>query len=139
MGGEAVGCPGCGTSATRKNGRDRQARQVHQCLDCHQRFTARSARPFSGYRFPPEVITLAVRWYTRYRLRYADVDELLAERGIGVAASTVYDWVREFAPLYEGAARSLVASGMGPRRRRMGAGADPKRTASLVRRRPARP
>jgi transposase-like protein len=33
------------------------------------------------------------------------VAELLAERGIGVDASTVYAWVREFAPLYESAAR----------------------------------
>jgi len=30
---------------------------------------------------------------------------LLAERGVRVDPSTVYDWVREFAPLYEDAAR----------------------------------
>jgi len=35
---------------------------------------------FSGYRFPPEVITLAVRWYLRFALSYRDVEELLAER-----------------------------------------------------------
>jgi transposase-like protein len=35
------------------------------------------------------------------------VAELLAGRGSGVDASTVDDWVREFAPLYEGAARSF--------------------------------
>ena len=98
-------CPGCGLAATRKSGRDRQGRQIRQCLSCHRRFTARSATPFSGYRFPPDIIALAVRWYLRYRLSYADVVELLAERGIGVDASTVYDWVQEFAPLYEEAAR----------------------------------
>jgi hypothetical protein len=37
---------------------------------------------FAGYRFPPEVILLAVRWYLRYGLSYRDVEELLAERGI---------------------------------------------------------
>lgn len=100
-----LACPGCGLAATRKNGRDRQGRQVHQCCGCGRRFTARSATPFSGYRFPLDVIALAVRWYLRYRLSYADVAELLAERGIGVDASTVYDWVRGFAPLYEEAAR----------------------------------
>jgi transposase-like protein len=40
---------------------------------------------FAGYRFPPEVILVAVRWYLRYGLSYRDVEELLAERGIVVA------------------------------------------------------
>jgi hypothetical protein len=35
---------------------------------------------FSGFRFPPEVIVLAVRWYLRYGLSYRDLEELLAER-----------------------------------------------------------
>ena len=39
---------------------------------------------FTGFRFPPEVILLAVRWYLRYGLSYRDLEELLAERGIGV-------------------------------------------------------
>jgi hypothetical protein len=38
----------------------------------------------AGYRFPPEVIVLAVRWYLRFCLSYRDVEELLAERGIEV-------------------------------------------------------
>ncbi len=101
----AAACPNCGPTGTRRNGRDRQGRQIYQCRDCGRRFTARSATSFSGYRFPPDVIALSVRWYLRFRLSYADVAELLAERGIRVDASTVYDWVREFAPLYEDAAR----------------------------------
>ncbi len=39
---------------------------------------------FAGFRFPPEVITVAVRWHLRYGLSYRDVEELLAERGIKV-------------------------------------------------------
>jgi len=39
---------------------------------------------FAGFRFPPEVITLAVRWYPRYGLSYRDLEELLGERGVGV-------------------------------------------------------
>ena len=35
----------------------------------------------AGYRFPREVIVLAVRWYLRYGLSCRDVEELLAERG----------------------------------------------------------
>jgi transposase-like protein len=38
----------------------------------------------AGFRFPPEVIVLAVRWYLRFGLSYRDVEELLAERGIEV-------------------------------------------------------
>jgi transposase-like protein len=33
----------------------------------------------AGYRFPREVIAVAVRWYLRYGLSYRDVEELLAE------------------------------------------------------------
>jgi Phage integrase family len=36
---------------------------------------------FAGFRFPREVIAVAVRWYLRYGLSYRDVEELLAERG----------------------------------------------------------
>jgi transposase, IS6 family len=45
---------------------------------------------FAGFRFPPEVITVAVRWYLRYGLSYRDIEELLAERGIEVDHVTVY-------------------------------------------------
>jgi hypothetical protein len=36
---------------------------------------------FAGFRFPPEVIVLAVRWYLRFGLSYRDVEELLASAG----------------------------------------------------------
>ena len=45
---------------------------------------------FAGFRFPPEVIVLAVRWYLRFGLSYRDLEELLAERGIQVDHVTVY-------------------------------------------------
>ena len=48
----------------------------------------------AGYRFPREVIAVAVRWYLRYGLSYRDVEELLAERGIEVDHVTVYRWVQ---------------------------------------------
>jgi hypothetical protein len=60
---------------------------------------------FAGYRFPPEVILLAVRWYLRYGLSYRDVEELLAERGIEVDHVTIYRWVQRFTPLLIDAAR----------------------------------
>jgi transposase-like protein len=47
---------------------------------------------FAGFRFPPEVISVAVRWYLRYGLSYRDVEELLAERGVTVDHVSVYRW-----------------------------------------------
>ncbi len=61
---------------------------------------------FTGYRFPPDVITLAVRWYLRFGLSYRDVEELLAERGIEIDHVTVYRWVQRFAPEFAEAARA---------------------------------
>jgi transposase-like protein len=50
----------------------------------------------AGYRFPREVIAVAVRWYLRYGLSYRNVEELLAERGVEVDHVTVYRWVQTF-------------------------------------------
>ena len=60
---------------------------------------------FAGFRFPREVISVAVRWYLRYGLSYRDVDELLAERGVTVDHVTVYRWVQRFTPPLIEAAR----------------------------------
>jgi transposase-like protein len=60
---------------------------------------------FAGFRFPAEVIVVAVRWYLRYGLSYRDVEELLAERGVEVDHVTVYRWVQRFTPLLADAAR----------------------------------
>src|SRR3982751_2735156 len=61
---------------------------------------------FAGFRFPAEVILVAVRWYLRYGLSYRDVEELLAERGVAVDHVTVYRWVQRFTPEFASAARS---------------------------------
>ena len=58
-----------------------------------------------GFRFPREVIAVAVRWYLRYGLSYRDVGELLAERGIAVDHVTVYRWVQRFTTEFIEAAR----------------------------------
>ncbi len=59
---------------------------------------------FRGFRFPPEVIVLAVRWYLRFGLSYRDVEELLGERGIEVDHVTIYRWVQRFTPFLADAA-----------------------------------
>lgn len=48
------------------------------------------------YRFPREVITVAVPWYLRNGPSYRDVAELLAEGGVEVDHVTAYRWVQTF-------------------------------------------
>jgi IS6 family transposase len=61
---------------------------------------------FSRHEFPDDVTARAVRWDVRYRSRYADVVEWLAERGVAVDRSTVFRRVRRFSPLFAEAARA---------------------------------
>ncbi len=67
--------------------------------------TSSSASAFAGFRFPREVISVAVRWYLRCGLSYRDVEELLAERGVDVDHVTIYRWVQRFTPEFVEAAR----------------------------------
>src|SRR5262249_46148283 len=71
----------------------------------HRDFTHASSGAFSCYRWPPEVIVTAVRWYLSYPLSARQVTELLGERGIDVSARTVLSWTQTFGPQLATAAR----------------------------------
>jgi transposase-like protein len=64
-----------------------------------------SPSTFAGFRFPPDVIVVAVRWSLRFGLSYRDVEELLAERGVQADHVTVSRWVQRFTPLLADAAK----------------------------------
>ena len=49
-----------------------------------------------GHRFPPAIIGHAVWRYFHFALRYRDVEELLAERGVIVTDETIRRWCRKF-------------------------------------------
>ena len=66
-----------------------------------------SSSVFAGFRFPSEVISVAVRWYLRYGLSYRDVEELLAERGVTVDHVTICRWVQRFTTEFIEAARAV--------------------------------
>ncbi len=66
---------------------------------------ARNMSAFAGFRFPPEVMLLAVRWYLRYRLSDRDLQELLAQRGIVVDHVTWYRWLQRCTPILIEASR----------------------------------
>ena len=57
------------------------------------------AMNFSGRHFPKDVVLTTIRGYVRYNHSYPDVEEFIAERGIGVDHSTVNRWVVKYAPM----------------------------------------
>jgi transposase, IS6 family len=86
--------------------RERPARWAGQVVLLPPRPLLPPRSAFTGFRFPAEVITVAVRWYLCYGLSYRDVEELLAERGVDVDYVTVYRCVQRFSPLFADVARS---------------------------------
>ncbi len=62
---------------------------------------------YRRHRFPPPIIQHAIWLYLRFTLSYRDVEELLAERGLGGSYETVERWVLKFGP---GFARRLRRS-----------------------------
>src|SRR5215204_2839439 len=61
---------------------------------------------YKRHRFPGEIISHAVWLYFRFLLRYRDVEDLLAERGIAVSYETVRRWcLRVGQPFADGVRR----------------------------------
>ena len=56
---------------------------------------------FLGRWFDDQVIIVAVRWYLTYPLSYRQICELLRDRDVSVAPSTVMRWVLRYAPEFE--------------------------------------
>ncbi len=50
--------------------------------------------------FDAETIELCVRWYISYRLSYRDLVELITERGVKPAHTTILRWVQRYVPEY---------------------------------------
>jgi hypothetical protein len=58
---------------------------------------------FAGRHFDREVIILCVRWYLRYKLSFRDLVEMMAERVLSLAHTTIMRWVRRYASEGSGA------------------------------------
>jgi transposase, IS6 family len=48
--------------------------------------------------FEPTVIVTCVRWYLRFSLSLRDVEELIAERGLSVAHTSIWRWTQTYGP-----------------------------------------
>src|SRR5450755_1308779 len=64
--------------------------------------------------FDADIIELCVRWYITYRLSYRDLVEMMAERGVKVAHSTILRWVTRYVPEFE-KRWSRFSKAVGPR------------------------
>lgn len=56
---------------------------------------------FKRRHFDRPIITLCVRWYVSYKLSYRDLVEMMAERGLSMAHTTIMRWVLKFVPVFE--------------------------------------
>ncbi|WP_020653145.1 IS6 family transposase [Massilia niastensis] len=56
---------------------------------------------FKGRHVEQEIIILSVRWYLRYKLSYRDLVEMMAERGLSIAHTTILRWVQRYAPEFD--------------------------------------
>src|SRR5450755_2094007 len=56
---------------------------------------------FECRHFDREVIVPCVRWYLRFKLSYRDLVEMMAERDLSLAHTTIMRWVHHYAPEFE--------------------------------------
>jgi putative transposase len=59
-----------------------------------------SANLYKRQRFLPVIIQHAVWLYHRFNLSHRDIEDLLAERGVGVSYESVRLWCNKFGPLF---------------------------------------
>jgi hypothetical protein len=56
---------------------------------------------FKGRHFDREIIVLCVRWYLRYKFSFRDLVEMMAERGLSLAHTTIMRWIQRYVPEFE--------------------------------------
>ena len=56
---------------------------------------------FKGRHFDQEIIVLCVRWYLTFKLSSRDLVQMMAERGIALAHTTILRWVQRYVPDFE--------------------------------------
>jgi transposase-like protein len=56
---------------------------------------------FKGRHLDRGIVILCVRWYLRFKLSLRDLVEMMAERGLSMAHTTIMRWVQRYAPEFE--------------------------------------
>ncbi|CAI8821268.1 transposase [Bacillus pseudomycoides] len=56
---------------------------------------------FKWKHYQPELILLTVRWYLQYNLSFRNLVEMMEERGLSMAHTTIMRWVHQYGPQLE--------------------------------------
>src|SRR2546430_5025406 len=59
------------------------------------------ADQFKGRHFDQEIIVLCGRWYLSFKLSSRDLVQMMSERGIDLAHTTILRWVQRYVPEFE--------------------------------------
>ncbi|MBJ8055549.1 IS6 family transposase [Bacillus cereus] len=65
---------------------------------------------FKWKHYQPELILLTVRWYLRYNLSFRNLVEMMEERGLSMAHTTIMRWVHQYGPQLEEKVRHHLKS-----------------------------
>jgi len=65
---------------------------------------------FKWKHYQPDLILLTVRWYLRYNLSFRDLVEMMEERGLSMAHTTIMRWVHQYSPELDERVRSHLKS-----------------------------
>ncbi|MGA9774142.1 MAG: IS6 family transposase [Blastocatellia bacterium] len=60
-----------------------------------------SSSLFKRRHFDSSIIILCVRWYITYKLSYRDLRDMMTERGVDLAHTTILRWVQRYVPEFE--------------------------------------
>ena len=86
----------CGSSRVVRNGLQR-----FLCREYGRVFNERSGTLFSGMKYTPREVVLALCLRFRYRLSSREVSELMAEMGHPVSRNTVLFWIDRFSDSFQ--------------------------------------
>jgi hypothetical protein len=67
---------------------------------------------FKGRHFDRESIIVCVRWYLRFKLSFRDLVEMMAERGMSLAHTTIMRWIQR--AMFRNSKSAGTASPAGP-------------------------
>ncbi|MED1568036.1 IS6 family transposase [Bacillus paramycoides] len=65
---------------------------------------------FKWKHYQPDIILLTVRWYLRYNLSFRDLVEMMEERGLSLAHTTIMRWVHQYGPELDNRVRRYLKS-----------------------------
>ena len=53
---------------------------------------------FKWKHYEATIILLTIRWYLKYPLSYRNLVEMMSERGLDIAHTTIMRWVHQYSP-----------------------------------------